>query len=58
MYAFTWCNHSRIHLVLVSFPAKESDNLALMVGLVEPPLGALPMAPKPFFMWFINLVVS
>jgi hypothetical protein len=37
---------------------KGSGGLALMVALAEPPLGALLMAPNPFAMWFINLVVS
>jgi hypothetical protein len=58
MYAFTWCNHGQTCLVLVSFLAKEFGNLTLMVALAEPPLGALPMAPKPFSMQFISLVVS
>jgi hypothetical protein len=33
-------------------------SLTSMVALAEPSLRVLPMAPKPFAIWFINLVVS
>jgi hypothetical protein len=39
IYTSTWCNHGHTHLVLVSFPAKKSGSLALMVTLVDPHLG-------------------
>jgi len=58
IYASTWCDHGHTHLVFVSFPTKEFDSLTLMVALAEPPFGALPMAPKPFVIQFINLAIS
>jgi hypothetical protein len=58
MYVYTWCNHSCNRLVFVYFCTKETGNLALLVTLAQPPLGALLMAPKPSSMWFINLVVA
>lgn len=58
IYASIWCNHGHTRLVLVSFLMKGSSSFALIIALAEPPLGALLMAPNPFTMWFINLVVS
>ncbi len=57
IYAFTWCNHGCIHLVLVFFPMKEFGNLALMVTLAKLAFGALSMALKPSTMQPINLDV-
>ncbi len=57
-HTFIWCNHGCTHLVSVSFFMKEFGSLTLMVALVEPPFGALLMAPNSSTMRFINLVVS
>lgn len=56
IYALTWCSHGRT--LLVSFLMKESNNLAFMFTLVEPPLGAPLMRPNPFAIRPMNLVVS
>jgi hypothetical protein len=58
IYVFIWCNHGHTCLVLVSFFTKTFGSFTLIVALAKPRLGALLMAPNPFVMWFINLVVS
>jgi hypothetical protein len=45
---FYVCIHSHTCLVLVSFLAKKSNSLILMVTLMKPPLGAPPIAPDLF----------
>ncbi len=68
MYASIWCNHEHFSFVLVSLPAKEFNNLALMmVTLVESPFETTlakspfrvtPMTPNPSTMWFISFMIS
>jgi hypothetical protein len=40
------------------FHAKESNNLAFMATLAEPPLGALSITPRPFAIQPMNFTVS
>jgi CDP-diglyceride synthetase len=58
MYVSIWCKHGHIFFILVSFLAKESNNLALMMAtFIEPPFGAVPMTPNPSTMWFMSFAV-
>jgi hypothetical protein len=60
IYASTCkCNHNHTLFVLVSFLAKEFNNIALMMAtLAKPHLKVVSMRPNPSMMWPISLAVS